>query len=603
MRFPKQEIDVDAYLKYLSSLLALDSCEIFIDTNIISQLYRLNEDARKDVYRWIDSCKKRFHIPIWCIQEYSKRVYQNSTHDYVSELGKIKTYSSDFKNISRFIKAYMSTEMLKGTQYAEDKQALFSDLDSINNLLNKVARVIKNNISEHRNKVHSEIIEHLEPCALKTDIYSLIKEVESIMPIRYDGAIPPGFKDNSKDLNSKGDLVIWMELLAYCKKHDISKAILLSRDCKSDMVYEPSLQIKGERKASETERVRLAHESLVYEFKLATNSNDFYIIDFDTLVKLLAPNYRELAKSFQISVANDKEEQNESDEFEKNQTEESVLPSDNFSENSSQELNENPQLQLEEVSDDSFYSGIALIDSQYASGDRKAYFDDFISKLSSHDWYVQNPALDRLMGLRNLTIEANGSNLDSTFVLGRNILQSAEGSSGSAITFMENISIFIGSWPYKFKQALIDGMLFEIFFDSMGKLRRPPFKASYMDDLLSNISNLSLLNPFDFINEKISKCSKEGFAPKVGTSDKYKFTFTFDNSQNVTKVECNEMDITYTYPTSNFPSIFAYKNSLRTALSVYYAIPEQNIELSDIPKNIISIGMIVRDWMSEELPF
>lgn len=171
MRFPKQEIDVDAYLKYLSSLLALDSCEIFIDTNIISQLYRLNEDARKDVYRWIDSCKKRFHIPVWCIQEYSKRVYQNSTHDYVSELGKIKTYSSDFKNISRFIKAYMSTEMLKETQYAEDKQALFSDLDSINNLLNKVARVIKNNISDHRNKVHGEIIEHLEPCALKTDIY------------------------------------------------------------------------------------------------------------------------------------------------------------------------------------------------------------------------------------------------------------------------------------------------------------------------------------------------------------------------------------------------------------------------------------------------
>ena len=55
MRFPKQEIDVDAYLKDLSSLLTQDSCEIFIDTNIIYQLYRLNGDARKDVYRWIDS--------------------------------------------------------------------------------------------------------------------------------------------------------------------------------------------------------------------------------------------------------------------------------------------------------------------------------------------------------------------------------------------------------------------------------------------------------------------------------------------------------------------------------------------------------------------
>ncbi len=136
MRFPKQEIDIEAYLKHLSALLTNQECEIFIDTNIISQLYRLNDDARKDVYRWIESCKGRFHIPVWSIQEYSKRVYQNSTHDYVSELGKVKTYSSEFKNISKFIKAYISPTMLTGTQYAEDKQALFSDLDEINSLLN-----------------------------------------------------------------------------------------------------------------------------------------------------------------------------------------------------------------------------------------------------------------------------------------------------------------------------------------------------------------------------------------------------------------------------------------------------------------------------------
>lgn len=69
-----------------------------------------------------------------------------------------------------------------------------------------------------------------------------------------------------------------MELLNYCKRHEISKAILLTRDRKSDMVYEPAFQKKGDRKASDTERIRLAHESLVYEFKLATNSNDFSLV-------------------------------------------------------------------------------------------------------------------------------------------------------------------------------------------------------------------------------------------------------------------------------------------------------------------------------------
>ena len=100
--------------------------------------------------------KDDFIIPVWSIQEYSKRVYQNSTQDYVSELGKVKTYSSEFKNINKFIKAYISPTMLIGTQYAEDKQALFSDLDEINSLLNKIAGVIKNNINEHKNNVHSE---------------------------------------------------------------------------------------------------------------------------------------------------------------------------------------------------------------------------------------------------------------------------------------------------------------------------------------------------------------------------------------------------------------------------------------------------------------
>lgn len=607
MRFPKQEIDIDAYIKLLSNLLSNEECEIFIDTNIISQLYRLNEDARKDLYRWIDSCKRRFHVPVWSIHEYSKRVYSNATQDYISELGKIKTYSSEFEGIRKFIKAYISSTMLKGTQYGEDKQSLFSDLDTIHDLLAKIAVVIKNNITEHKNKVHEEVIEYLEPCALKTDIYSIMQEADSMLLSRYDGSIPPGFKDGKKDLNSKGDLVIWLEILDFCKKHEVSKAILLTRDRKSDMVYEPMSQKKGNRIASPTERIRLAHESLVYEFNLKTHSNDFYVIDFEILVKLLASKYRELAKSFQISEANEQQDSKEPQlEIDSNsmssiiedtpkESTKSIMPT---VESNTETPHTSPTEDTEPL-----YSGIALIDSQYESGNRNASFDVYIEKLTSHDWYIQNPALDKLMGLRELKIEATRNNLDSAFVLGRNILQSAEGSSGSAITFMENISLYIGKWPVKFKQAIIDGMLFEVFFNSKGELRNPPFKASYLDDLMSNIRKLSLKYPFNFINEQINKKAKDQFAPKVGTNDRYLFTFTFDSSQNVDKVECNNKDITSTYPSGNFPSTFAQRDSLRAALSVYYAIPEQNIDLGDIPRNIVSIGTKVVDWISDELPF
>lgn len=395
---------------------------------------------------------------------------------------------------------------------------------------------------------------------------------------RYDGSIPPGFKDGKKDLNSKGDLVIWLEILDFCKKHEVSKAILLTRDRKSDMVYEPMSQKKGNRIASPTERIRLAHESLVYEFNLKTHSNDFYVIDFEILVKLLASKYRELAKSFQISEANEQQDSKEPQlEIDSNsmssiiedtpkESTKSIMPT---VESNTEAPHTSPTEDTEPL-----YSGIALIDSQYESGNRNASFDVYIEKLTSHDWYIQNPALDKLMGLRELKIEATRNNLDSAFVLGRNILQSAEGSSGSAITFMENISLYIGKWPVKFKQAIIDGMLFEVFFNSKGELRNPPFKASYLDDLMSNIRKLSLKYPFNFINEQINKKAKDQFAPKVGTNDRYLFTFTFDSSQNVDKVECNNKDITSTYLSGNFPLTFAQRDSLRAALSVYYAIPE-----------------------------
>lgn len=628
MRFPKQKIDIDVYLQHITTLLSDSSCNVFIDTNIISQLYRLNDEARQDVYRWIENYKDRFHVPVWSIHEYSRRIYSNKTEDYISELSKIKVYSNDIKNISDFIKAYVGTEMLMGTYYADNKEALFDDLDTINTLLSQVSGAIKNKLTEHKNKVHQEIIEKLEPCALKNDIYAIIKEVEAVLSERYDAEIPPGFKDEKKERNSKGDLVIWKEILEYCNSNGVQKAVLLSRDCKLDMVYEPILQMRGERVASNAERLRLAHESLVYEFKLITGSNDFYIIDFDTLVKILAPTYRELAKSFQISVAKEQEEsarnqeressaisqENEGKNFEAKEQEELIKNQERESYVISQE-DEGKNLDEEQVASEpkvnmyglsleiSSYSGVSMLDEQYDTVNGNAIFDEYIRKLKSHDWYVQNPALNQLMKIREITDSLSQENIDSTFVLGRNIIQSAEGSSGSAITFMENMAKYISAWPEKFKRAMIDGMLFEIFFNSHGKLRQYPFKASYMDDLMKNIKKISLDNPFDFINKRLKKQQSKGmFVPILGEGKKYSFAFSFDQMQNVTKLKCNGDDITDTYPIRETPTVFAPKSALKSALSSHYAIPEEDIEIADIPSNIVDIQTRLEDRI-DDLPF
>ena len=90
MHFPIIELDKTRYLLAIKQLLEDADCHIFVDTNILSQLFKLNSSARQDFYNWVDNCGARFHIPNWVVLEYSKRVYGNMLADYVDELSEAK---------------------------------------------------------------------------------------------------------------------------------------------------------------------------------------------------------------------------------------------------------------------------------------------------------------------------------------------------------------------------------------------------------------------------------------------------------------------------------------------------------------------------------
>lgn len=137
MKFPKRYIDVFEYQSEIKALLGDNDCAIFIDTNIISQLYRLNDAARQDFYNWVKSCGDRFHIPVWVIHEYSDKIYHNKTTDYLSELSKIKQYSNDFSNISNFVKGYVGESLLVGSIYQGKVQDLKDEIDAIEDSLKK----------------------------------------------------------------------------------------------------------------------------------------------------------------------------------------------------------------------------------------------------------------------------------------------------------------------------------------------------------------------------------------------------------------------------------------------------------------------------------
>lgn len=151
-------------------------------------------------------------------------------------------------------------------------------------------------------------------------------------------------------------------------------------------------------------------------------------------------------------------------------------------------------------SKDTPYASYAIIESDIEL-DSTVDIDKIIIALKSYNWYKQNPAINSIDNLKFNSIDKN-----KLFVLGRNILQAADGNSGSAVNFMENLDAKIRQFTSKTGDcSLLDGILFEMYFNSNG-IFRPQIKGSdYLDKLASIAQAGTNQKSFDFIQHQLIK--------------------------------------------------------------------------------------------------
>jgi len=140
------------------------------------------------------------------------------------------------------------------------------------------------------------------------------------------------------------------------------------------------------------------------------------------------------------------------------------------------------------------YSHSALCDGLLVLDPEKSSHN-LISKLKSHTWPTQNPAADSFDSK-----QASKYSIDSLFVIGRNIYQAACGSSHGANSYIGNFLTRTTGVQRKRRKALLDGMLFEVFFDSKGELRRK-FKTDKFNSVFRLQQFDDLSESFDFISE------------------------------------------------------------------------------------------------------
>ncbi|CAA0249897.1 PIN-like domain-containing protein [Tenacibaculum maritimum] len=520
MKFPLSKIDIKEYHDKVYELLKDDDCRIYIDTNIIALFYGIHDSARKEFFDWLKLLiqKNRVKVPVWVINEYTNRFIRNQIQDYLSPLKKVSTIKKEFEQVSAFLKMHIEESNLPSNKY-ESISDFKNDLKEIEEKFEKIAFTAKNKDEKYKLKIHDEINQVLGNSILNSNIDDILESTDSLGLIRYHHKLPPGFEDGKKDLNAHGDLILWYEILKDCKDSEIKKAILITDDEKKDWVYAPNKLIVNSREKSNNSKpqFKIADPRLIHEFKVATDSEEFYIITFELLTQILIENisnrFTNLASALQLvhtqsGDSESDEEQNGNESSEENNESHEPIAETKGEENSGEET-----LPTETTTEESApnseaqqlpYHDYALADRDFPLVD-KTFFTKIIEKLKSYNWYIQNPAIDSLYNYDSSTLEESQSNSDSIFVLGRNIYQSACGGSGSAVDFIENLKQRFTKYSDYFINHLYSGILYEVYFDSSNNFRNDNLKSYLINEVLE-VLDLERLKPsIDFIEAALKE--------------------------------------------------------------------------------------------------
>lgn len=111
----------------------------------------------------------------------------------------------------------------------------------------------------------------------------------------------------------------------------------------------------------------------------------------------------------------------------------------------------------------------------------KTCYGKLIDALKSHNWYMQNPAVDLIVS--NGPDQAAELDENQQVNLGRNLLQAGEGMARSANEFLEKLSKDGTSWPFH----VVRGIAMESFTNEDKQIR---FKGRHLGQVLSAIDHL-----------------------------------------------------------------------------------------------------------------
>lgn len=574
---PIYNLEYIHYKNKVYNLILDGECNIFIDTNILTRLYRIYKGARKELLDWIDEYKK-IHIPWWAYNEYIK---YSKTKNNLKQLSpyKLETLYKQVEEQRSQLMLSISEDELTGSKFTTEED-FFSEIDTILKKIDGLKKVV--NKINNSDEVTSEISQLFNDKILKKPDF--LNNIENEFKIRLENKIPPGF-DESKKENVIGDYIIFKEIQSYCNDNNIKSAIFVTEDKKKDWSYLPENIIFNGEKYSNNKKtnikelnlpIRIADPRIVNEVKNNDPDKNFFIIDLTLLVSIL----KEIDDKKFSMISKCLIQQNIIDLSGKDSK-------GNKEETSSTKLNS------------SSYSDDVIKDITYNYHSGSSQINEIIKKLKSYNWYTQAEAI---LHIQSDSFKKEDFDKDDLFIIGRNIYQAACGSERNAESFIENIKKEI----VRFKENdgenhVLNGILFEIYFNNEGKIRKR-LKDKYIFKVLEiyTLYNKS----FEFINQALekhidrflyippTKINEITFELQIddnkleGDNDKYNYiSGIIYNGENLLKIKEDkaELELKWSHITDNIFEllyIFRTESSLKSSLSKALYIPIDKVKVN-----------------------
>lgn len=525
----------DEHVRDIADLASDPQTLIFLDTNILSYLYKLHEAARQEFFAWSDAvaATNRLVVPAWAASEYLARVTSKNLDSYTPKSKEVEQVKRLLGGLFDTASLFVDDASLRRIGFVGDRAAYLANFRAAITSLSPFTGVFSQDFDP--GVIHRQIESHLSPVILDSDLAELCVRASNEGPGRFEHRMPPGFRDEDKPENRFGDLIIWFEILAKSASStvDFPKVLFISRDEKSDWVYAPKMRmeiVRGVRKPVGNARpeIKLADPRLVSEFCRATGHANVTITSIGTLVEGLSKTnptqFTHLAAAIQINIEESApsttpaaEEPAPPDSAESIEVPAPEVPADgpalptelqpepivdNLRTDGQVEVPELPAAPQPELVPAQLmapapprlqYELEALQDSHYQA-DAPPAINAVIRALKSHNWYTQNPAIATIRTFRNEDFTPS-----SWFVLGRNLYQAACGNSQKAMEFMVALETQLKQFPQATAQHLLAGMLYEIYFDAQGEFRTSA-KFGYADKPMAIVADPFYEEALEFIS-------------------------------------------------------------------------------------------------------